>query len=337
MRYCPHAGEPLAPSTAISRDPLHSAPGPVSQPDDAGLALQPQVVRRHRQHGVVVEQRGQRLDVVALERVGVLGGQRRLVVRAGRADLRLVDAVLAERGPGPLQRAVHRGDGGAEQLGDLLRLPPQHLAQDEHRPLLRREVLQGADERQPDRLLGRGDLARVTLGDDATVGDRLDPRRLAACRERGPLGDLRLAEVHRPGPPLLAAQHVQADVRCDAIQPGPQRGAALERVVGLPRPDHRLLHGVLGFEARSEHAVAVGDQLAAVLLELAFERQRRRVGGGWRRHRSCDHGRPRQRRLRAACRGSCFTESRGRGRWTVDEACCGTRLIASWPLLSRRT
>ena len=43
-------------------------------------------------------------------------------------------------------------------------------------------------------------------------------------------------EVHRPGPPLRAAEHVQADVRRDPVQPGPQRRAALEPVEAAPGP-----------------------------------------------------------------------------------------------------
>ena len=141
------------------------------------------------------------------------------------------------------------------------------------------------------------------------------PRALSVARS----ATCRLTEVHRASATLLAAQHVEADVRCDAIQPGPQRGAALERVVGLPRPDHRLLHGVLGLEPRAEHAVAVGDQLAAVLLELAIQRQRRRVGGGG---GDIGHAATVGRDAAPACRarGVMFHESRGRGRWTVDEA-----------------
>ena len=269
---------------------LALAAGSEQPAGDVALALQPQVVRRHRQRGVVVQQRGQGRDVVALEGVDVLGRQLLLVVRARRDDVGVVEALLAERGAGPLQGAVHGRDRRVEQLGDLLGLPPQHLAQDQHGALLRRQVLQGADERQADRLLGDGDLTGVALGDRPAVGDRLDPRRLAARRQRRPLGHLRLAEVHRAGPALLAAEHVEADVGGDPVEPRPQRRPALERVVVLPGPDHRLLHGVLGLEPGAEHPVAVGDQLAAVLLELPVEREIDGVGHGC--HRTRDRRRP---------------------------------------------
>src|SRR5581483_11874933 len=73
----------------------------------------------------------------------------------------------------------------------------------------------------------------------------------------------------RAGPSLAAAQHVEARVGGDAVQPGSQRGTSLEAVDAAPRPHERLLHGVLGLEARAEHAVAVPGQLLAVLLQLA--------------------------------------------------------------------
>ena len=76
--------------------------------------------------------------------LGVDGGVELLALAGGQG------------GPGPLEGAVDRGDAGVEQLGDLGRLPAQHLAQDEHRPLPGRQVLEGGDEGQPDRLAGGG-------------------------------------------------------------------------------------------------------------------------------------------------------------------------------------
>src|SRR5262249_6638644 len=80
-----------------------------------------------------------------------------------------------------------------------------------------------------------------------------------------------IAELEWADAPLLAAQHVEADVRCDAIEPGPEGGAAFEAVEPAPRAHHRLLHGVLGVEGRAEHPVAVARQLPAVALELSLE------------------------------------------------------------------
>ena len=61
----------------------------------------------------------------------------------------------------------------------------------------------------------------------------------------------------------------QADVGRDAVQPGAHR--CPRRVVpigGPPRPQQRLLDGVLGVVQRAEHAVAEGEQLAPVGRQL---------------------------------------------------------------------
>ena len=54
-----------------------------------------------------------------------------------------------ERRARPLQRAVDRGHACLEQLRGLGGLPLQDLAEDESGPLLRRQVLQRRDEREP--------------------------------------------------------------------------------------------------------------------------------------------------------------------------------------------
>ena len=72
-------------------------------------------------------------------------------------------------------------------------------------------------------------------------------------------------------PALLPAEHVEADVRHDAVKPRAQRRAALEAVVSPPRAQHRLLHGVLGLERRPEHAVGVRGQLTSVSLEIELQ------------------------------------------------------------------
>ena len=113
--------------------------------------------------------------------------------------------------------------------------------------------------------------AGIALGQDEPVGHRLDPRHL---RPRAQVLDDRLPrrpEIHRARPPLAAREHVEADVRRDAVEPRPERGAPLEAVDRLPGADERLLHRVLGLERRGEHAVAVGDQLPPHELELALE------------------------------------------------------------------
>ena len=50
-----------------------------------------------------------------------------------------------------LQRPIHGDFGDAEHLGDLACAEGEHVAQDEHRALPRRESLQPGNEREPDR------------------------------------------------------------------------------------------------------------------------------------------------------------------------------------------
>ena len=122
-------------------------PWPRNQPARSVRPLQPEVVRRHRQHDVVAQQGDERRDVVALERVDVAGEQR-LLLGIDRGVERLDRRMRGQRRPGPLQRAVHRRHAGVEQLGDLGGRPPQHLAQDQHRALPGGQVLQRGDERR---------------------------------------------------------------------------------------------------------------------------------------------------------------------------------------------
>jgi len=96
-----------------------------------------------------VEQLDQRRDVVALEGVDV-ARQQLLLLIVELQRLERVDFGGLERGAGALQGAVHRRDGRVEQLRHLAGLPPEDLAQDQHRALLGREVLEGGDEGEPD-------------------------------------------------------------------------------------------------------------------------------------------------------------------------------------------
>ena len=77
---------------------------------------------------------------------------------------RLIDSAGGHGGSGSLEGAVDRGDTGVEQLGDLVGVPAEHLPQDQHRPLARRQVLEGGDEGKTDGLPGGGELGRVAVG-----------------------------------------------------------------------------------------------------------------------------------------------------------------------------
>src|SRR5207302_10423519 len=81
----------------------------------------------------------------------------------------------------------------------------------------------------------------------------------------------RRAKNHLPNAPLLPAEHVEADVRRNPIQPGAQRRSAFEPIEPAPRTDERLLDRVLRLERGREHAVAVAVQLGTMELELLLE------------------------------------------------------------------
>ena len=145
------------------------------------------------------------VDVVALERGRRTGPAAAGAPRPARRPAPVgADRVLGQRGPGPLQRAVHRGHGGVQQLGDLGRLPLQHLAQDQHRALAGRQVLQRGDERQPHRLPGHRGVGRVAAaGQHLASGTGVEPGALRQLRRRARSDAVEAgAEVHRPGPPL---------------------------------------------------------------------------------------------------------------------------------------
>ena len=178
------------------------------------------------------------------------------------------DVTRFERRPGALESAVHRRDAGLEQLCDLSRLPAQDFAEDQNRPLARRQVLQRRHEREPDRLVRDGDLRRVAFGCDGAGRKRLDPGHLRQGVQVRLDRLARRPEIHGPRPALAGVQHVEAHVRRDPVEPRAQRCTALEAVETSPGAEQGLLHGVLGLERRAEHSVAVGGELRTVLFEL---------------------------------------------------------------------
>ena len=170
--------------------------------------------------------------------------------------------VLPHPGAGPLERAVHGVDGVPEQLRDVLGRPAEHVPQDQHGPRARREVLDGDDVRQLDRLPREGDrlrLVRVAGGQlvEQPVRVGLQPQHLAAGRR----------------PRATLREQVQAGVGGDPVEPGPERRASLEGLAPAPGAQEGLLHGVLGVLERPEHPVAVHVQLAPVSLSQPRERR----------------------------------------------------------------
>jgi hypothetical protein len=101
----------------------------------------------------------ERADVVALEGVQI-AGQQFLLLAVHPPWIRRVVVERIERGAGALEGAVDRGDGRAEQVRHFAGPPAQDFAQDQHRQLSRRQMPQGCQLGEADRLQRRGQLGR---------------------------------------------------------------------------------------------------------------------------------------------------------------------------------
>ena len=228
-RYCPNAGRPLAASRRPAGNPRSRCPARPPPRISSGRAATARTAAstasRPRAAG------RQSVHVVALERVDVASQQLAVGDPSGCRRRSPARGPRLQRRPGPLQRAVDRRHRGVEQLGDLGRLPAQHLAQDQHGALARRQVLQRGDERQPDRLArdrpARPDRAtRAARGRRARAAPSGSP---ASGRPSGLVGGARPAEIHRRARRWLAS--ACRSRRCgDAVQPRAHAGAALEPV-----------------------------------------------------------------------------------------------------------
>ena len=150
---------------------------------------------------------------------------------------------------------------------------PEHLAQEQHGALRRRQVLDGCDEGELNALalfVARVRRGKALVRRLARVG--LDPDRL---RER-----LAEAAVRVGGGQLLERQRalgaardrVERRVGGDLVQPRAGRAAPVEARQPAPGAQERVLQRVVGVVHRAEHAVAVRVQFAAMGLDEAAER-----------------------------------------------------------------
>ena len=145
----------------------------------------------------------------------------------------------------------------------LARRPAEHVPGDQRRALARREDLERGEERELDRLAGDDDrlgllVARRDLVEQAVRVGR-DPGHLARTSPSRSAGG-RCAGSHR------------GRRWSRSVQPGADERAAVERLARPPRPQERLLDGVLGLVERGEHPVAVDVELAPVSLGEGRER-----------------------------------------------------------------
>ena len=246
------AGRPFA-RVGLSRMRRVTPPGAgvVEEPHDRRGPVH-RAARRHPQHGVLAQQRDERIHVGALPGVDVALEQLALVRGGGRG--RECRELALDRPPRALERAVRGGDRGVEQLGDLGPGPAEHVAQDQHGALAAGQGLDRGQERELHPLALR--VARRGIG-----------------HRRGGLLDARVGvRLHGRGPARAALELVQAGVGRDPVEPRLDRRAALEALEPAPGAEQRLLHDVLGVLGRAEHPVAVDLEDAAVRLDEPPER-----------------------------------------------------------------
>ena len=213
------------------------------------MSPKPEVIGRHRLHHIVVKQGDQGVEVVPLEGVDVPTEQGLLLVVHGQEGVRFGRLDLRQRRSCPLQCAVDRGHRGLQQIGDLLGLPAEHLAQNQDRPLSGRKTLQGSDQGETHRFPRYRHLRRISArGKDDAVRDRLDPGDLGQRGRQHCVGGGGGPEVHGASSALPALEHVEADIGRDSVEPGPQGRTTLESVDGPPSPDQALLDRILRLE-----------------------------------------------------------------------------------------
>ena len=181
---------------------------------------------------------------------------------------------MLQGGAGSFEGAGDRVDADVEHGGYLAGVKAQDVAQDEDGDLAGRQGLKGGHEGQRDGfgllVAGLGAWWRIDDPDEKGVGEGLQPGGLAAL---GRLGRFHPGDIPLPsGAATGRAARVEAPVGGDLVQPGAQRGAALEPGQALPGGQQRVLQGILGVGEGSEHPVAVHLQFPLVRLGQFPER-----------------------------------------------------------------
>ena len=219
-------------------------------------------------------------------------------------------------GPAVAHRLAHRGQVGrhaADRLVAAERVPPagDHLVEDQHGPVLGRELAQPLEEaglRQQ-----RADVVRDRLEDDrgdVVLGQRaldlVGVVELADDRRLDDLGDRALRERIAAADVLGQRDHVHRD----RVVPAVVAALELDQVApagGGARDTHRV-EGRLAPGLGEQHALGRGDEVADPLGELDLDRASRRPPSG----RPCARSRRRRRRRRGRCgRGAAARRRRG--------------------------
>ena len=243
--------------------PGSRSPAPGTSATMSSWSAQPELVGRHGPGGVLVQQRGERVHVVALERVDVARQQRALRSSSGPGGGGVArHRWRRQRRAGPLQRAVDRRDRRLEQLGDLVacqRSTSRRISTARWRG--GRCWSAATKASRIDSRATATSAGSPSVGDDAVVGDGLDPgrsreRRRRAARRRCAAGLRSIGSARR----WRLVEHVEADVGRDPVQPraerrrGPRSGRARARPAPAspgPRPRPRRRSPASGSSSRS--------------------------------------------------------------------------------------
>ena len=268
-----------------ARDPARA--GVVEEPHDLHGPVH-RAARWHPQHGVLAQQRDERIHV------GALPG---------------VDVALE-------QLALRRGGGRGRERRELCARssPARAGARCSRRRRWCRAARRPRARSSRARRAGSTRRAGGRAGTGSRSGTRAPSPRAArsAPRDRTPARRsarrARRGRLHGRGPARAALELVQAGVGRDPVEPGLDRRAALEALEPAPGAQQRLLHDVLGVLGRAEHPVAVDLEGAAVAARRAAGRRARR-----RRER------PRRAPARRLSRSCSYSVRRGAGRELIDE------------------
>ena len=235
-RYEPNAAQPLA-AVATSREPRQPCRRADKQPADLVRALQPEVVRRHRHDGVVAEERDERLDVVALEGVdvaapGAPAASSSTVASASGSSPSRSASVARARWSALLTDATLVSSSSATSVA-CQRSTSRRMSTARWRGGRCCSAVTNAS-----RMLSRAAATSAGSAPSGRPGRRrsADPRVLGPSDAREGVGGRRRPDVHGPRPALAAAQHVEAHVGRDPVEPRAQRRPALEGVDAASTP-----------------------------------------------------------------------------------------------------
>ena len=230
----------------------------------------------HREGGVLGQQSDDRVDVSALEGVDeALHDAADTIVSelAHRGLLAPLGQAFVDSLVGALQGAVHGCDCRPERLRDLLGGETEHLAEDEHCPLSRRQVLERRHERQLHglSLLVAGLGRRIALLEaQHLVGVGLQPRRVGDPSPPTPTSPPARSRSGGRASVFVRSRRGRRWSRSGTATSEARYGRSSPRQPS-PCAKQGVLKRVLRVVERAQHPVAVGVERRTVGLDQAPE------------------------------------------------------------------